>query len=151
MIIEHVLGNLRDFPVGRRTIHWVSLEWYELDKRLLRKTADDGEDVGIRLDTHLHEGDVLYEDADKILAVRLIPCDLTRVKVSSMEAMGRLCFELGNRHLSLAITGDGVTVPYDEPTFLYLEKLGFAPEKVCDVFSGFIACKGHSHSHSHEG
>ena len=47
-----------------------------------------------------------------------------------MIEMGRLCFELGNRHLSLKIDDDCVCVPYDHPTFEYLLKLGFNAEKL---------------------
>lgn len=82
-----------------------------------------------------------------LFAVKILPCELTVVKVASMQAMGRLCFELGNRHLSLAIEEDRVRVPYDEPTFLYLEKLGFAPEKMLGEFRHFTVCHGHGQSH----
>ena len=66
-----------------------------------------------------------------------------------MQEMGRLCFELGNRHLSLSIGEKEVSVPYDEPTFLYLAKLGFKPEKKKEKFTHFTVCHAHGHSHSH--
>ena len=67
-----------------------------------------------------------------------------------MQEMGRLGFELGNRHLSLKITEQDVYVPYDEPTFSYLAKLGFEVEEVTEAFTDFIQCKAHGHSHGHE-
>lgn len=151
MLVEKVLGNIKDFPVGNRKTDKVFVEWYELDKKLLRKTSETGVEVGIRLAAdshgHLHEGDVLYEDGENVLIVDILPCELTTVEVHSMQEMGRLCFELGNRHLSLSIGETKVSVPFDEPTFAYLEKLGFAPKKEEAKFSHFTVCHAHGHSH----
>ena len=157
MVVDKVLGNCKDFPIGDRKTEKVFLEWFELDKKLLRKTTEAGEEIGIRLEEHghghLHEGDILYVDTQKVIVVDLLPCELTVVNVNSMKEMGRLCFELGNRHLSLAITDTQVSVPYDEPTFSYLVKLGFTPERVTEKFSHFTVCHahGHTHTHAHEG
>lgn len=67
-----------------------------------------------------------------------------------MKEMGRLCFELGNRHLSLSISENNVKCPYDEPTFEYLKKLGFSVTKTHEKFSGYIECRAHAHTHHHE-
>lgn len=150
MLVEKILGNLKDYPLEGRKVEKVLIEWYELDKKLLRKTSESGEEVGIRIDTHLHEGDVLYADEDKVLVIDILPCELTTVEVHSMKEMGRLCFELGNRHLSLAIGEHEVSVPYDEPTFTYLEKLGFMPKKQIAKFTHFTVCHAHGHSHEHD-
>ena len=79
----------------------------------------------------------------------IAPSDLISVNVGTMEEMGRLCFELGNRHLSLAIGHDNVKCPYDEPTFLYLKKLGFDAVKVHEKFTGYTECRGHAHTDAH--
>ncbi len=155
MRINEILGNLQDFPLQGRRVDTVSLEWFELEKKLLRKTTAEGEELGITVSSPLKDQDVLYADEEKIIAVRQLPCTLTVTPVDSMQKMGRLCFELGNRHLSLAIEADHVTVIYDEPTFLYLQKLGFAPEKKEGLFTHYTVCHGHSHgdeghAHSHE-
>ncbi|HJA66549.1 MAG TPA: urease accessory protein UreE [Candidatus Mediterraneibacter cottocaccae] len=153
MLVKEILGNISDYPMEGKETDRFFLEWYELDKKLLRRASESGEEVGIRIDQRLHDGDVLYDDAGRVLVVEVLPCDLTRVKVHSMKEMGRLCFELGNRHLSVSIGENVVRVPYDRPTFEYLEKLGFAPEKVKEKFTDFTVCHahGHSHEHSHEG
>lgn len=147
MLVEKVLGNIADYPAEGKNIEKVWVEWYELDKKLLRKVSETGEEVGIRLDSHLHEGDVLYADENRVVAVDILPCELTTVEVHSMQEMGRLCFELGNRHLSLSIGEQEVRVPYDEPTFAYLEKLGFAPKKQIAKFTHVTVCHAHGHSH----
>ena len=150
MIIEKILGNCKEYPTNGRSIIPVYLEWYELDKKLLRKKTQEGEEIGIRVGKRLSEGDVLYEDEKKIIVVAVKECELTHVDISDRIHMGRLCFELGNRHLSLAIQENCVETIYDEPTFLYLEKLGFSPKKKMGVFRNFTVCHAHEHTHHHE-
>ena len=42
MIVEKTIGNLRDYPAEGRPVDYVGLEWYELDKKLLRKRWKTG-------------------------------------------------------------------------------------------------------------
>lgn len=147
MIAEKIIGKLHETS---KQVETVTIDWFERDKKLLRKTTSTGEDIGIRVDSPLNEGDILYEDDRKIIAVEIAPCDLISVNVGSMQEMGRLCFELGNRHLSLSISENNVKCPYDEPTFEYLKRLGFKAEKTHEKFAGYIECKAHAHTHSHE-
>jgi urease accessory protein len=125
----------------------VKVEWFECAKKRLYKTASNGEEIGIALDAPLHDGDILYDDGTKAIVVRVPDCRLIRVPVHTMQEMGRVCFELGNRHLPIQIAEEAVCVPYDEPTFLYLQKLGFAAEDVTGAFTHYTACKAHDHAH----
>ena len=72
-----------------------------------------------------------------------------------MVEMGRLCFEIGNRHISLSIKPDCVKIPYDAPTYEYLSRIGFKTEKVVERFTDYTECRGHAHrdghGHTHEG
>lgn len=52
MLVEKVLGNIADYSIEEKNVDKVFIEWYELDKKLLRKTSEAGEEIGIRLDTH---------------------------------------------------------------------------------------------------
>ena len=150
MIIEKILGNIKTYPIGERKIDTVGIEWYESEKKLLRKTTQSGEEIGIRIQAPIEDGDVLYADDSHVIVAEILPSELTVVHVHTMQEMGRLCFELGNRHLSLSIGENEVSVPYDEPTFAYLAKLGFAPEKKVEKFTHFTVCHAHGHSHDHE-
>lgn len=145
MICEGVIGKLEK-GCGKN-IQYVGIEWFERGKHILRKTLPSGEEIGIKPDRPLADGDILFEDKDRIIAVKLLPCELINVKVSSITEMGRVCFELGNRHLSLLISENSVKCPYDEPTFEYLKKIGFECDKVFDSFAGFIECRAHGHHH----
>ncbi|SHH47690.1 urease accessory protein [Fibrobacter sp. UWH9] len=157
MIADKILGNIHHGnEVPSKTVVDIPFEWFELDKHRIFKVADDGTELGIQIEESLSDGDVLAVSPDKIYAVKINKTKLVRIPVKTMEEMGRLGFELGNRHLSLQITEKDVTIPYDEPTFEYLVRLGFLPQIVEDVFSDYIVCKahgasnGHSHSHDHD-
>ena len=101
---------------------------------------------------NLKDGDIIYLDDKLCVAVKLTSCPLIKINVHTMQEMGRLCFEIGNRHLSLKISDDNVLIPHDEPTEKHLKNLGFECENIIGRFDDFIVCKahGHSHSHSHE-
>lgn len=146
MIAEKIIGKLTQ---TNKNVEYVSIDWFERDKKLLRKTTDAGKDIGIKIDAPLNENDIIYEDDDRIIAVTIAPSDLISVNIGSIEEMGRLCFELGNRHLSLAIGHDNVKCPYDEPTFEYLKKLGFNAVKTHEKFTGYTECRGHAHTDAH--
>ncbi|MGN1481299.1 urease accessory protein UreE [Porcipelethomonas sp.] len=146
MIAEKIYGKLGE---TEKAVDYVTIDWFEREKKILRKTTSSGEDIGIKTESALNEGDVIYEDENRVIAVEIAPCSLICVHVNSMQEMGRLCFELGNRHLSLSIGENTVKCPFDEPTFSYLNKLGFTAEKVFEKFNGYIECKAHAHTHSH--
>ena len=149
MVAEKILGNIKDKATDKAIVN-VDFEWFELEKKRIRKVAGDGEELGVCVEQPLREGDILGETESAIYVVRLVPAHLIKISVSMMEEMGRLGFELGNRHLSLQITPWEVKVPYDEPTFLYLKKLGFQATEVTEQFHDFIQCKAHGEAHHHE-
>ena len=132
MIAEKILGNLSESTPSVE-VDTVELDWFEAEKKRIRKTTAGGRDIGIAIDDNLKDGDI-------------------KINVHTMQEMGRLCFEIGNRHLSLKISDDNVLIPHDEPTEKHLKNLGFECENIIGRFDDFIVCKahGHSHSHSHE-
>lgn len=153
MIINRVISNMNEKKPQGKLIDRVYFEWYEQEKKLFKKVSEFGQELGIQLEQPLKDGDILYEDDKKVIAAEVLPAHLTQIRVQTMEEMGRLCFELGNRHLSLLIESGRVTVPYDESTFLYLKKLGFDVKKTEDKFTGYTVCHAHggasAHSHTH--
>lgn len=148
MITEKIYGKYTE--TGKKT-DCVTVEWFERDRKILRKTTSSGEEIGIRINETLNQNDIIFEDDEKLIYVDIAPCELISVSIQDIKQMGRLCFELGNRHLSLSIAEDCVRCPYDAPTLEYLKKLGFNAVKTHEKFEGYIECRAHSHSHhSHE-
>ena len=148
MIAEHILGNIHETPSDKKP-DTVKIEWFEHDKHLIKKFTDGGIEIGIRIHEPLRDGDIIYEDDDSIVIVEILPTELIKITVSNMVEMGRSCFEIGNRHLPLAISENCVKIPYDAPTFEYLKKLGFRAETVTEKFTGYTECRAHTHTHSH--
>ncbi|MDR0330263.1 MAG: urease accessory protein UreE [Chitinispirillales bacterium] len=146
MIIEKIIGPLPDRD-SDKPIETVPFEWFEQNNKILKKVSSSGADIGLRLSEPLYDGAILFEDNDKIIALSLKPCELTKVNASSMREMGRVCFELGNRHLPLSIGDAWVCTPYDSPTFEHLRKLGFSCERITEKFTPEAAARGHRHHH----
>ena len=144
MLIENIIGKKPENTAGK-IIESVPFEWFEMNNKILKKVSSGGTEIGLRLSQPLFDGAVLYEDNEKIICLELLPCEMTRIHVHSMREMGRVCFELGNRHLPLAIGEAAVSTPYDRPTFEYLEKLGFSGERVTEKFTPELIVHGHSH------
>ena len=149
MIVTSILGNEKDYKGSKKVIA-TDFEWFELGKKRIRKTAEDGTELGITVKDKLHQGDILAQTQKFIYVVKALPAHLIKISVQSMEEMGRLGFELGNRHLSLQIHENEVKVPFDEPTFEYLKKLGFCVEEVTESFHDYIECKAHGHTQHNE-
>lgn len=150
MVVDKILGNIKD-ETGTKNIININFEWFELEKKRISKKAEDGEAFGICISEMLSDGDILARTEDSIYVCNITARELIKISVSTMPEMGRLCFELGNRHLSLKITEDSVSVPFDAPTFEYLQKLGFHAHKTVGKFTDFTECRAHSHGeHTHE-
>lgn len=154
MIADKILGNIHEQAVQGETVP-VPFQWFETEKKRIAKVAADGTELGIAVGGMLRDGDILAVEDGKTYVVAVAPSHLVKVRVHSMREMGRLCFELGNRHLSLKIEDDAVSVPFDQPTFEYLKKLGFDAHEADEAFTGFVECKahgasGHAHEHGHD-
>ncbi len=128
MICTEVIGNLETYHTGDRARVLLNLQWFEVTKRIMRKRAEDGHEVVIKLlkeGTRLKEGDIVYEDSDKAVVVNILPCDAIQVTPRSIYEMGMVCYEIGNKHLPLFIQGDCVLIPYEKPLERLLVASGY--------------------------
>ena len=128
MICKKVIGNVKTYPTDNKTIDTLFLQWFEATKRIMRKKSKDNQEVVIKLlqeGTRLQEGDIVYEDADKIVVINILPCDAIQVTPRSIYEMGTVCYEIGNKHLPLFIQGDHVLIPYEKPLERLLLATGY--------------------------
>ncbi len=146
MIVERITGQLQN---TKKAVDEITLEWYERDKKRMRKVSKDGEEIGIAVETGLKENDILYEDDNRVIVVKYAPSELIQISVASMQEMGRLCFELGNRHMTLEIRENTVTIPYDAFIYDYLQNQGFKLQTILGKYTDYIGCKAHEHTHGH--
>jgi len=136
----------------------------------LRATTDTGKDVGLFLDRGpvLRDGALLQAQTGEIIRIRAAEEPVVTARIESGLALARLCYHLGNRHVSLAIghdedRADGkngwVRFPPDHVLEELAERLGatlehhlaqFDPEPGAYAQTGGGHGHGHSHDHAHD-
>ncbi|KOP65439.1 urease accessory protein UreE [Paenibacillus solani] len=147
MIITKIAGHLDNFSSSDKAIDWLELEWEELNKRILRKQTENGRDVSISLEngSHLHYGDVLYEDEDTLIAIRTKLEKVYVIKPKTMREMGKAAFEIGNRHTPCIIEDDEILVRYDHTLEKLMDEVGVTYEQSERRFKEPFKYKGHQH------
>lgn len=147
MVFTKIAGNLDDFKSSNKTIDWLELEWEELNKRILRKQTENGTDVSISLESgdHLHYGDVLYEDENTLIAIRTKLEKVYVITPKTMKEMGKMAFEIGNRHTPCIIEDNEILVRYDHTLEKLMDEVGVIYEQSERRFKEPFKYKGHQH------
>ncbi|MDP4549232.1 MAG: urease accessory protein UreE [Marinobacter sp.] len=133
---------------------------YELRIRgRLKAVTDSGRDVGLFLDRGpvLRHGDLLQARTGEAIRICAANEPVTTAYIGSGLPLARLCYHLGNRHVSLAIGSDDdgrhwVRFPPDHVLEELAELLGASlshHEAPFDPESGAYAHAGREHAHSH--
>jgi urease accessory protein len=160
MICKDIKGNIfeQELIANNEELYGfeiVAISWDECAKRILRKKTDLGKEIGISLpfQTTLRHGDILLQDDEHTILIFVQPCEVLVVLAASIQQLGILAYEIGNRHLPLQITekGEIVLLP-DHPTEVLLSKLGAHYEKQSRRFQPIPKGGGHHHhedSHNH--
>ncbi|MCA6068026.1 urease accessory protein UreE [Chryseobacterium sp. RG1] len=131
MIINETIGNLIQNPTSK-PVDYLDLEWFETTKRIQRKKTRQGVDIAIKFlreGQRLREGDILFENEEKVIAVNVLETEAIVMSPASLLEMGTVCYEIGNKHIPLFIQEDKVLLPFEMPMFRWLEASGFKPEK----------------------
>ena len=157
MLVEKTIGTVSDF--SGKEIEYISVDWHECHKRILKKKLGNGEDIGIKLSDAdaaegLKEGDVLADLGDKIIAVAIAPTEALIIDVPSEKLIPKTCYEIGNRHAPF-FNGDKPNqffTPYDMPIKVMLEKLGVSVDvgMVKLTHDKAISAAVNVHGHSHD-
>lgn len=165
LIITDILpNNITISPTAQHDI--VKLEWHEANRRILRKTSEQGKDIAFRLlqeGQRLTHGAVVYASEDVCISIHIKRCNVIVMSPETMPEMARACYEIGNKHSPLFLDGDELIMPYDKPMFLWLQAAGFCPKqdrrRLTHVLRANSApgmsshthhhSHGHEHSHSH--
>lgn len=131
MIINETTGNLAQNPTTK-IVDYLDLEWFETTKRIQRKKTRGGTDIAIKFlreGQRLREGDILFEDDEKVVAINVLETEALIMSPVSLLEMGTVCYEIGNKHIPLFIQEDKVLLPFEMPMFRWLEASGFKPER----------------------
>ena len=129
MLIQEKKGNINSADTGNKNIDRLQLEWFETNKRILRKKTNAGTELSLKFlkeNAALTEGDILFEDENTIVAVEVIPCDCLVIKPINMFEMASVCYEIGNKHLPLFYDNDELLIPFEKPLLHLLQAKGYA-------------------------
>lgn len=147
MIIEKVVGNVAVMEKKAPHIERVYMESDALLKRIQRVVTDHGNEIGIRLkgNVELADGDVLFMDDRNMIVVQVLADDILTICPTSIQQMGEIAHQLGNRHLPAQFEGDEMLVQYDYLVEELLQQLNIPfrreKRKVKQAFRHI----GHSH------
>lgn len=151
MIIKEILGNIAQQSLEKLKIDVLEIEWYEATKRIQRKTTNNGTDLSIKFlkeGQRLHEGDILYQDNEKVIVVYIKPCEAIVIAPKTMLQMGTVCYEIGNKHMPLFIQDDKVLMPFEMPMFRWLEATGYQPTKEEHQLLNLLKSNVEPHGHA---
>ncbi|ADY55318.1 Urease accessory protein ureE [Syntrophobotulus glycolicus DSM 8271] len=145
---EKILGNLKYSELNGRRLDTVRIDWFEVEKRIWKKTSEHGVEVGlkIRAGLPLQSGDILYEDDRVVMAVEVSECEAIVIVPGDMREMGRACYEIGNQHVPLFYENGRLAVPYEGPVFALLEAGGYRPERIMLKLEHRLGGSGCRHS-----
>ena len=142
----------RVHPTG----HWpqadsagsVTLAFDDRFRRRIQLNDDSGESFLLDLARAvvLNDGDALELDDGTLLTVRAAEEDLAEVRCPTPEALARIAWHLGNRHLPVQITGDAVRLRWDHVIADMLKGLG---AEVVRLRAGFTPEAGAYAHHDH--
>ena len=116
MIFEEILGNVKELENKEKFhIEKVIVKKDDLLKRIMRVTSDHGHEYGISLETGktLSNGDILFNDGHNVVTVQFESNDILVIKPKSINEMGKIAHELGNRHLQAQFEDDTMIIEYD--------------------------------------
>ena len=150
LIVEQIelnIENIAKVEIEKRHMEKVYLESAHLVKRIQRVTTDHGNEIGIRLKEprDLVAGDVLYMDDKNLIIIDVISDDLIIISPRSLNEMGTIAHQLGNRHLPAQFDKDEMLVQYDYLVEELLQKLQIPYKREDRKVKQAFRHIGHSH------
>ncbi|WP_078381848.1 urease accessory protein UreE [Sutcliffiella halmapala] len=115
MIIEEIIGNVKNSGAPTTHVERVYLRSDELVKKVQRVKTDHGKELGIRLKSgkELLDGDILYQDEKNAIVISVIEDDVLVIQPTNLLQMGDIAHQLGNRHLPAQFENEEMIVQYD--------------------------------------
>ena len=125
MILDKILGNIKDMKDIHCHIERVYLESDELLKRVLRVTSDHGHEYGISLPkgSEMKDGDILFNDGHNIVVISVKEDDVIVITPRDINEMGEIAHNLGNKHLPVQIEAGKIIIQYDYLIEKFLQDL----------------------------
>jgi urease accessory protein len=141
-IIDHVVKAIA--RGSRPIVDRVSLTWDERQKSRQKLQTAEGREVALALPTgtRLNAGDLLPVEEGWI-EVGLAPEEVLLIRPRTLQEAAFVAYQVGNRHLSLEITDDGLKTLYEPVLASYLCRQGIPVEQTHLPFTPVSAMSGH--------
>ena len=125
MILDKILGNIKDMEDIHCHVERVYLESDELLKRVLRVTSDHGHEYGISLPkgSEMRDGDILFNDGHNMVVISVKEDDVIVITPRDINEMGEVAHNLGNKHLPVQIEDGKIIIQYDYLIEKFLQDL----------------------------
>ncbi|MGP1396223.1 MAG: urease accessory protein UreE [Inquilinaceae bacterium] len=148
--IARVVAPAGSFSPGAATVT-ATLDFDQRHRRRLRLTADDGADVLLDLATAaaLRDGDGLVLGDGGMIRVKAAPEPVADIVCATPEALVRVAWHLGNRHLPTQVLGDRLRIRDDHVIVAMAEGLGAQVIRHRAPFDPEGGAYGHGHGHHH--
>jgi urease accessory protein len=133
MLVDKVIRNCEGMSPARwegQVVDWVDVKWNECG-RLLKRQSRGGAAIRVILPAGqtLRHHDVIFEDAGKVIAVNILPCEVIVATVLDWREMALVAMELGNLHLPVQFDYMEVVFIEDERAAAVLETMGIPSRK----------------------
>lgn len=130
-----------------RRVETVPMGWEARLRSRQRVRTSRGAELGISLPTGqaMHEGDVLYEDDERVVVVATVPEDVLVLYPESRVEMGRVAFQVGNRHAPVQVEEQRILTPYDHVLEEYFRNLDVRCERAKEPFTHDFGTYHHHH------
>lgn len=147
MIIEKIVGDAGTVDIQDRHVEKVYMQSDELMKRIQRVVTDHGKELGIRLKKarELQDGDILYMDERNAIVVSVMADDLLVIQPVTIQQMGEIAHQLGNRHLPAQFAGKEMLVQYDYLVEELLQQLNIPYQREKRTVKQAFRHIGHHH------
>jgi urease accessory protein len=145
--VAEIVGNVAGFAVGTRALERVAVPSDAMTRRVLRLPTSIG-DLGITLDgTRLRDGDIVYADASRVIAVQVLPDDVLVVHPTSIAQAIDVAHALGNRHVPIQRDGDVLVIAFAPALAALLDQLGVRYERTARVLAEPFRHAAAPHAH----
>lgn len=154
MIIEKIVGNVRDFQGENLLVDKVVLDYLGMGKPHQKLTTQSGEKIAVSLEhgEHLFCGAVLYKDDSKMIVVDMIPEDVLEIRPEGNLQWAKTAFNIGNMHHPAYLYEDCIRIPYDGILENLMKAIGVAYTRCERKLDGEKAAQtvGNHHHHHHD-
>ena len=125
----------------------ITLDYEGRHRRRYRYIADGGLEfvLDLKQTTLLHDGDGLPLDDGRIVLVQAAPEALVAVTADGIDALIKLAWHIGNRHLPAQLSAERILIRDDAVIVDMLRGLGARVEKIVAPFTPERGAYSHAH------